>query len=61
MSKVTVQFELEKETKNTIRFKEVTKDFLDTPKVGTVYIPKSTLKDIGYQPGQKLNMDLYVK
>lgn len=59
MSKVTVSFEMEKDTKNTIRFKEVVGGPLDTPKVGTVYVPKSTLKEIGYEPGQKLNMDLY--
>lgn len=60
MSKVTVRFELEKETKNTIRFKEVVADLLDTPKVGTIYVPKATLKEIGYTQGAALNMDLYI-
>lgn len=60
MSKVTVKFELEKETKNTIRFKEVVADMLDTPKVGTIYVPKSTLKEIGYTVGKQLIMDLSV-
>lgn len=61
MSKVTVLFEMEKETKNTIRFKEVVADLLDTPKVGTIYVPKATLKEIGYTQGSKLSMDLYIK
>lgn len=60
MSKVTVSFELEKETKNTIRFKEVVADMLDTPKVGTIYVPKATLKEIGYTQGAKLIMDLHI-
>jgi hypothetical protein len=61
MSKVTVSFEMEKDTKNTIRFKEVVPGPLDTPKVGTVYVPKITLKEIGYEVGKNLQMDLYVK
>lgn len=61
MNKVTVLFEMEKETKNTIRFKEVVADMLDTPKVGTIYVPKTTLKEVGYAQGSKLSMDLYIK
>lgn len=60
MSKVTVAFEMEKETKNTIRFTERVPGPLDTPKVGTVYVPKSTLKEIGYEPGKQLLMDLHI-
>lgn len=60
MNKMTVSFEMEKETKNTIRFKEVVEDFLDTPKVGTLYVPKATLKQIGYTDGAKLIMDLHI-
>ena len=36
-----VKFEMEKETKNTIRFKEVEEG--GYTKVGTIYIPKITL------------------
>ena len=61
MSNITVVFEMEKETKNTIRFSEAVAGPLDTPKVGTVYVPKSTLKEIGYETGRKLHMDLYIK
>lgn len=60
MSKVSVSFELEKETKNTIRFKETVADMLDTPKVGTIYVPKATLKEIGYTAGSKLIMELHI-
>lgn len=60
MAKVTVKFEMEKDTKNTIRFKEVVPGPLDTPKVGTIYVPKATLKEIGYEVGKQLSMDLYM-
>ena len=60
MNKLTVSFEMEKETKNTIRFKEVVAEMLDTPKVGTIYVPKATLKAIGYAQGKELKMDLYI-
>lgn len=60
MSKITVSFEMEKETKNTIRFNEVVESILDTAKVGTIYVPKATLKEIGYEPGEKLHMQLSV-
>lgn len=61
MSKLTVAFEMEKDTKNTIRFKEVVGGPLDTPKVGIIYVPKSTLKEIGYEVGKKLIIDLSSK
>ncbi len=40
-----VKFEMEKETKNTIRFKEVEED--GYVKIGTVYVPKVTLAQNG--------------
>lgn len=55
-----INFEMEKETKNTIRFKETVADILDTPKVGTIYVPKATLKEIGYTTGKTLKLDLHV-
>lgn len=61
MSKATVKFELEKETKNTIRFKEIVPSMLDTPKVGTIYVPKTTLKEISYEVGKKLCLDIYTE
>jgi hypothetical protein len=38
-----VVFEFEKETKNTVKFKEVG----DDAKIGTVYVPKSTMEANG--------------
>lgn len=56
-----IRFEMEKETKNTIRFKEVVGGPLDTPNIGTIYIPKATLKQIGYEPGTQLIVELKAK
>ena len=56
-----VTFEFEKDTKNTIRFKEVLNGPLDVANIGTLYVPKMTLKAIGYQEGQKLEMTLDVQ
>ena len=53
-----VSFEFEKETKNTIRFKEVLDRPLDVPNIGTLYVPKQTLKQIGYKEGSKLIVEL---
>lgn len=40
---ITVEFELERETKNTYRFAEVTEN--ETPVIGTLYVQKSAFKD----------------
>lgn len=58
MNKITVSFEAEKETKNTYKFKESVGGPLDTPKVGTIYVPKATLKEIGWMPGTALCVEL---
>jgi hypothetical protein len=58
MNKQTVTFEFEKDTKNTIRFKEVLNGPLDAPTIGTLYVPKQTLKQIDYKEGDKLIVDL---
>lgn len=41
-----VTFKMEKATKNTIKFAEVLESELAAPKVGTIYIPKSTLGEL---------------
>ena len=56
-----VTFEFEKDTKNTIRFKEVLEGPLDVANIGTLYVPKMTLKAIGYQEGQKLEVTLNIQ
>lgn len=58
--KKSVVFEAEKDTKRTIRFKEIVHGPLDEPVIGTVYIPKSTLKELGYEEGCKLSVDITV-
>ena len=57
----TVNFEFEKDTKNTIRFKEVLNGPLDAPVIGTLYVPKQTLKQIGYKEGQQLVVNISSK
>ena len=49
-----VMMEMEKATKNTIRFTEVLENALDAPKIGTIYVPKSTLGSVGWKEGMKL-------
>ena len=56
-----VTFEFEKDTKNTIRFKEALNGPLDVANIGTLYVPKMTLKAIGYQEGQKLEVTLDIQ
>lgn len=51
-----VKFEKEKETKRTIRFKEIG----ENPIIGMIYIPKQTLQDIGYKDGDTIVVDLTV-
>ena len=53
-----VTFEMEKATKNTIRFAEVLASELDAPKVGTLYIPKSTLGELKWADGDKISIEL---
>ena len=60
-SGMNVTFNAEKVTKNTIRFSEVVAGELDAPKVGTIYVPKATLKDIGYADGKSLVLNISAK
>ena len=56
-----VMFEMEKATKNTIRFAEVLESELAAPKVGSVYIPKSTLGELGWKEGMKLVLEVFAE
>lgn len=56
-----ITFEMEKATKNTIRFAEVLESELDAPKIGSVYIPKSTLGTLGWKEGERIEMEVKVK
>ena len=53
-----VKFEEEKATKNTIKFVEINPDELDESKIGTLYVRKSTLKEIGWNSGKILVVKL---
>ena len=48
MKSMNVYFNKVKETKNTIRFEEVNNTETDTPKIGTLYIPKTTLNELNW-------------
>ena len=52
---------MEKATKNTIRFEEVLESELDAPKIGSIYIPKSTLSELGWKEGKTLTIEMEVK
>lgn len=57
---MTITLKMEKATKNTIRFEEVLESELAAPKVGTIYVPKSTLGEIGWKEGDTLRIDIDV-
>ena len=56
-----VTFKMEKATKNTIRFQEALENELDAPKVGTLYIPKATLKELGWSEGKAITVNINVE
>ena len=56
---ITVTFEVEKVTKNAVRFKEVCEQDA-APVVGTIYIPKTTLAAQGWKQGDPIRIDLNV-
>lgn len=53
-----VLFKMEKATKNTIKFAEVLDSDLAAPKVGTLYVPKSTLGELGWKEEKNLVLDI---
>lgn len=55
-----LSFTFERETKNTIRFAEQLADSLDTPVLGTIYVSKHALKEMGYATGNTITMTLAV-
>ena len=50
-----LKFTFEKATKNTCKFAEAVANEWDPEKIGSIYVPKSTLMAMGYQGG-----DIYV-
>lgn len=51
---------MEKATKNTIRFEEVLESELAAPKIGNIYVPKSTLGELGWKEGDTLTIDISI-
>jgi hypothetical protein len=51
---MTITLKMEKATKNTIRFEEILANELDAPKIGSIYIPKSTLGELNWKEGDNL-------
>lgn len=55
---VQVTFDPERETKNTWRFEERLGSPLDTPRIGTVYVPKATLRELGMSEAAPITVTL---
>lgn len=55
---MTITLKMEKATKNTIRFEEILENELDAPKIGSIYIPKSTLKELEWKEGDTITIDI---
>lgn len=53
-----IKFVAEKETKNTVRFTEVLEGKLTNPAIGTIYVPKETLKAMGWNDGDDIEIDI---
>ena len=51
-------FRMERATKNTIRFEEVLASELDAPKIGSIYIPKSTLGELKWTEGDNITIEI---
>lgn len=56
-----VTFKQEKITKNTIKFAEILENDLDAPKIGTLYVQKATLKEIGWTDGKQLTVEIGIQ
>ena len=56
-----VTMNMEKATKNTIRFAEVLESELDAPSIGVIYVSKATLKAIGWKEGKALEIEINAK
>lgn len=59
MKSIRVKFEHEKETKNTVRFSEVISE-TDAAVIGTLYVQKAALKELGLKEGVGITVTLEV-
>ena len=58
MCKITLTSE--RTTKNTVRFTEVLEGKLTNPVIGTLYVPKETLKAMSWNEGDDITVDIAV-
>ena len=59
MAKAT--FEYEKDCKHSIRFKEVVEDRFTTAMIGTLYVRKDLLANIGWRANEQLVVTVEIK
>lgn len=57
---VVVEMQVGKVTKNMVRFEEVLESEFVSPKIGTCYIPKGTLGELGYEESDGLEVVIRV-
>lgn len=57
---ITLTFTPLRETKGTWRFEEVLPSEYADPKIGTLYVRKGALGDMGYEPGDNLTVTVTV-
>lgn len=57
---VRVEMGVNKVTKNMVRFEEIMDSEFVSPKIGTQYVPKGTLGELGYEEGDGLEVVIRV-
>lgn len=55
-----IEFESERSTKNAVKFTEVVMDDQGAPKIGTLYVKKDTLRELGWEKGSRLSVTLEI-
>ena len=60
MEEVRVEMGVNKVTKNMVRFEEIMDSEFVSPKIGTQYVPKGTLGELGYEEGDGLEVVIRV-
>ena len=55
-----IEFESERSTKNAVKFTEVVRDDQSAPKIGTLYVKKDTLRELGWEKGSRLSVTLEI-
>lgn len=58
---ITVYFDVEKPTKNTIKFAEIKADEFAPFHVGTTYVQKASLGSIGYKSGDNRVLEVTLR